>query len=726
MKKHIKYLTLLSSLSLILSGCNSSSNNEDDNKINPGDKEETTYTYSDKITYDGYITSAISFDILSNIGIDLDIFSSYVTFTYQTVNETLSSNDYYKAIKFHLNLDLYSIEETYESSLITSSLLPLISDFKYATILENVSDLDVYYLADGYLYTTISKFKDDTLPLRNDRTLLASYEREIIGTNRFDITSILDMLKGSEDSSSSSLSSINITDILSQVGSYLEGFNINLGDLNNVINGTNITFLSDGFKVYFDEIGLTGFSTIFNNIINFALNKFDIGIEIDNLIDINDITLELSSSNFIFQIEDKNALKPLIDISFKRNDSKSLSIEPPYNLEEDYLIQSKIINKVDALYELYNNYEISSSFNKKIEKAIKEINNLSEDELKRVSSLNTYLGYSLMNMDKNGNYVSLKEKENIESLYNELKEAINSTLTNDYSYLKAYEVFDNVYTSKYSSSTISNLIKKLEDENSEKYNEFISKMSSYLSSFLAKYYENIEDALTVYSSNEDTSLEAKQDVIKTIYENSVFEKIELNDGTKTYLSNINSLSKVKNLSSEIILKMIKYFNVSNPLDNTEFANKVYNFILDYFDELSIAINKLSNKDLKEYNTYSSYLLINDNDDIYSIFDLIGASLTSLKTSIKRKDNSLISSILYRVNKFAKSRIDEVLTLDQINYLLTEEIITSKEEKLDSIYNMLNVYISSSLFKKYESSLTYIDLYYSLKEGLNNQKTNLGL
>ena len=135
MKKHQLLLTLFLTVSLV--SCNpTNSENEGGETINPGDNPDFNYTYLTPKTYEGVINSSISYDVLSSIGVDIDIFSSYITFTYQEMDGEINDKNFDKAFKFHMNFDLYSIKETYESSLLTSSLFPLIfNDFKYQNIL---------------------------------------------------------------------------------------------------------------------------------------------------------------------------------------------------------------------------------------------------------------------------------------------------------------------------------------------------------------------------------------------------------------------------------------------------------------------------------------------------------------------------------------------------------------------------------------------------------------
>ena len=726
--KNKKIIFLISILSILMSSCNPASENEDLNKddeeeiINPDDSS-TTYTYSEPKTYEGVFTSQISYDLLSSLGVDVDIFSSYVNFTFQEANEEIKEGDYLKAFKFHLNLDLYSIEESYESSIVSSSLIPLIfSDFKYQKILSNVTDLDMYYFADGNLYTTISRFERDKNPSRNDLTALKSLPREIIGTTKIDISSILEMLESSDGSSSSSFETI-----FSTLGSFLNGLTIDFSMISDIINSTKLSFVNDGYIISFKEEGLNAFSLIFNNLASYLLNSLDLGITIDQnepLINVSNVEIEANPLEIKAIFEDEASLKPLFYLYLTRNDNSSLIVEPPFNLEEDYLFQKNAVNTINFLYSLYDNYPFDSSYDIEIMNVINSINLFDEERRKRVENFNNYLGYELLNTDTNGLYTSLKEKENLDSLYEEFLEIINNKIDDDESFIKLYKLINKINTSKYSSNIINNLLKAIAKNNETRFNEFKEEILNYLNKFIDPIYSNINNLFAEFNSLENITLKDKHDLIENIYLNSVKENIVLTNEKIIDLDDYKN-EEIKELPTYIINEVLSYLSLGTKLENNEFVQQISNNLLSYFNELTLTFNKITDKELTSFNDYASYLIVDENkDDLYEIFNLISKKSSDYYETLKRKNDELINLLISTVDKFANERIDSSLKKEDIYYILNIEKLNDKKEELEGIFNMLNHYLSNFLYQNYSFLFTYIDKYYSLIDMINNQIDNL--
>ncbi len=726
--KNKKIIFLISILSILISSCSPVSENEDLNKddeeeiINPDDSS-TTYTYSEPKTYEGVFTSQISYDLLSSLGVDVDIFSSYINFTFQEANEEIKEGDYLKAFKFHLNLDLYSIEESYESSIVSSSLIPLIfSDFKYQKILSNVTDLDMYYFADGNLYATISRFEGDKNPSRNDLTALKSLPREIIGTTKIDISSILEMLESSDGSSS-----ISFETIFSTLGSFLNGLTIDFSTISDIINSTKLSFVNDGYIINFKEEGLNAFSLIFNNLASYLLNSLDLGISIDQnepLINVSNVEIEANPLEIKAIFEDEASLKPLFYLYLTRNDNSSLIVEPPFNLEEDYLFQKNAVNMINFLYSLYDNYPFDSSYDIEIMNVINSINLFDEERRKRVENFNNYLGYELLNTDTNGLYTSLKEKENLDSLYEEFLEIINNKIDDDESFIKLYKLINKINTSKYSTNIKNNLLKAITKNNETRFNEFKEEILNYLNKFIDPIYNNINNLFAEFNSLENITLKDKHDLIENIYLNSVKENIVLTNEKIIDLDDYKN-EEIKELPTYIINEVLSYLSLGTKLENNEFVQQISNNLLSYFNELTLTFNKITDKELTSFNDYASYLIVDENkDDLYEIFNLISKKSSDYYETLKRKNDELINLLISTVDKFANERIDSSLKKEDIYYILNIEKLNDKKEELEGIFNMLNHYLSNSLYQNYSFLFTYIDKYYSLIDMINNQIANL--
>lgn len=743
MNKFNKILLSLLASTLVLTSCSvhkkdttdddtntKDDENKDDKKDDENNDKKINYTYGDLKIYDGSITSSISLDILPSLGINLSLYSGYITFAYQTINEDITLSNIKEAFKFHLNVDLYSNQETFESSLITSSLIPLIaSDFKYQTILNNATDFDVYYNADGLLYFTISRFKDVKNPSRSDRNYLRSLKREVIGTSCLDLSSVFDMLAPSSSGSSSSSLSVDISSIISMFSKYLNGFSFNIGKFNKLIDSLTLTILDGGINIKIEDEGLSILSLFINKVLNLVLSALNINIKIDEsapLINLSNIDITYSSLELSINIECDDSLSSLMDISLKRNDSLSFNMESSLNLEEDYLIQKAAIKKIDNLYSLYDNIDISSSSYEELNEAIKVINEMNDEEFKRVENFNDYLNYSLLNKNSEDKYDNLLELDNLKALYASLIKLYESSLNSDYEVLNALLSLNTFYNKKYSTNIKNNIINKLKENYSDLYDSFNTKMKEYIINYLDSIKEEIDNLFNNYYENEIT-LSSTRSLIESIYNLTVSSYIITKDDEETFIDFMDEDDEIKLLDNDTINMFTTYFDIEHELFNDTYSQKIYTLISDYFSDTRIMINNIKNNDIKEFNEYSTYLYINNSDiDFYSIFSVISNNNSTYLTLIKKMQDDLISSLIKKINNFALTRIDEVTSLYKINFMLNETIIDQTIEKLDSIYNMLNVFISSSLYKKFEASFTYIDEYYLLKEALENQKVNISI
>lgn len=743
MNKFNKILLSLLASTLVLTSCSvhkkdttdddtntKDDENKDDKKDDENNDKKINYTYGDLKIYDGSITSSIPLDILPSLGINLSLYSGYITFAYQTINEDITLSNIKEAFKFHLNVDLYSNQETFESSLITSSLIPLIaSDFKYQTILNNATDFDVYYNADGLLYFTISRFKDVKNPSRSDRNYLRSLKREVIGTSCLDLSSVFDMLAPSSSGSSSSSLSVDISSIISMFSKYLNGFSFNIGKFNKLIDSLTLTILDGGINIKIEDEGLSILSLFINKVLNLVLSALNINIKIDEsapLINLSNIDITYSSLELSINIECDDSLSSLMDISLKRNDSLSFNMESSLNLEEDYLIQKAAIKKIDNLYSLYDNIDISSSSYEELNEAIKVINEMNDEEFKRVENFNDYLNYSLLNKNSEDKYDNLLELDNLKALYASLIKLYESSLNSDYEVLNALLSLNTFYNKKYSTNIKNNIINKLKENYSDLYDSFNTKMKEYIINYLDSIKEEIDNLFNNYYENEIT-LSSTRSLIESIYNLTVSSYIITKDDEETFIDFMDEDDEIKLLDNDTINMFTTYFDIEHELFNDTYSQKIYTLISDYFSDTRIMINNIKNNDIKEFNEYSTYLYINNSDiDFYSIFSVISNNNSTYLTLIKKMQDDLISSLIKKINNFALTRIDEVTSLYKINFMLNETIIDQTIEKLDSIYNMLNVFISSSLYKKFEASFTYIDEYYLLKEALENQKVNISI
>ena len=722
MKKN-KILTLLLSFSCVtslLSSCNQEENTSPDI---PSEEPEKIYKYKDPKCYEGTLISNLDLPLFNETTLHVPLLDTKINFTYQEIDQELSEDESMRKIKFHLNMDLYSSQEMYESSILSEYVLTSVfGDFKYQNILNNVSDLDFYYYGDGVLYTTISRFENNVKPSRVDEEYLKAYPREIIGTSKIDISSLMDMV--------GTVSSDNSTDfIIQQIYSILSGFSVKIGNITSFIEGITIDVLDEGFKASVDQEGLDGLSSILTNIVNFTVNKLgiDVNLKDGNLLDLNKFEISYTPLAISATILSENSTSSLLNLSLTRNDNNALSVESSINLEEDYLIQEKAVKAVDSFYSLYDSYSLDGSSQTDIYNAISTINGLNNDEKSRIANFNSYLGYDVLTIDENGNYTGLSEEEAIQNYYQNILDVINGENSTDYQIMNGLEkVFSLFNEDKYSDSLKFNLLTYLERNNEEEYNAYLDKISSFLNRFLDQILEDVNTLLNEYNKDEEHTLEKTHDLIENIYNLTSFDNIILSDDKEIKLEDLKEDDIIKALPSEILSKIAYIFSLNHQIFDQTYAQNVSSIIINYLDEIyKMVIDMGEKSDIKEFRDVPSYLILNeDNDEMYKIFNLISNGNLQFINTIKNKLDDIISDLLYKADLMANKKLDNTITIEEIRLIFNKKDLASKKEVLDGMYNMIHVYLSSPLYEKYEANLSYIDKYYELCNEFELQEDRL--
>ena len=722
MKKN-KILTLLLSFSCVtslLSSCNQKENTSPDV---PSEEPEKIYKYKDPKCYEGTLISNLDLPLFNETTLHVPLLDTKINFTYQEIDQELSEDESMRKIKFHLNMDLYSSQEMYESSILSEYVLTSVfGDFKYQNILNNVSDLDFYYYGDGVLYTTISRFENNAKPSRIDEEYLKAYPREIIGTSKIDISSLMDMV--------GTVSSDNSTDfIIQQIYSILSGFSVKIGDITSFIEGITIDVLDEGFKASVDQEGLDGLSSILTNIVNFTVNKLgiDVNLKDGNLLDLNKFEISYTPLAISATILSENSTSSLLNLSLTRNDNNALSVESSINLEEDYLIQEKAVKAVDSFYSLYDSYSLDGSSQTDIYNAISTINGLNSDEKSRIANFNSYLGYDVLTIDENGNYTGLSEEEAIQNYYQNILDVINGENSTDYEIMNGLEkIFSLFNEDKYSDSLKFNLLTYLERNNEEEYNAYLDKISSFLNRFLDQILEDVNTLLNEYNKDEEHTLEKTHDLIENIYILTSFDNIILSDDKEIKLEDLKENDIIKALPSEILSKIAYIFSLNHQIFDQTYAQNISSIIINYLDEIyKMVIDMGEKSDIKKFRDVPSYLILNeDNDEMYKIFDLISNGNLQFINTIKNKLDDIISDLLCKADLMANKKLDNTITIEEIRLIFNKEDLASKKEVLDGMYNMIHVYLSSPLYEKYEANLSYIDKYYELCNEFELQEDRL--
>ncbi len=726
MGKLLKKISLfLLPLTLTLGSCNSSGNGEsEETPIVPPDDSEVVYTYKTPRTYRGTFTSAISYDVVGGVDIDLELLSTYVTLTYSEANEEIQEGDETKFAKFHLNLDLYSSQDTYESSIISDYLLPTIfSDFKYQNIKEYVTDLDFYYLADGVLYTTISKFSGDKMPARGDRNALKSIERELVGTTKLDIGELLGVMDSSESSQG-----MDVGAIIASISSYLAGLTIDIGSISEFIESSLITILDGGMEVTFKEEGLDAMSSLFTTLSQFLFNYLNLGITLDEdarLINIDSAKFSYNPLQVRFFLEDSLSLKPLLDLNLTRNDEEEIPLEPEIDLEEDYLIQTRAVNAANTLYNLFDDYKFTSSFQTDFYNAIGTINSLNGEQFKRIQNFNDYLGYELLNVDENGIYTSLKEEDEINKLHDKIYNTIQNKVDSDYDFIKNISNFMELMDSKYSTTFKHNLINDIQTNYSEEYEAFITSLKTYLDKFLDSMYQNVTKLLDEYNALETKTLDKTHEFINNLYKEIYSEHTLINSNNLILedLSKFTESDKISKLSSDFIHEIINLFDFEHELIADSLGNEILNILLAYYDDLAILYNQMDRDELNLMNEYSNYLVVNeDKDNIYDIFITLSNKNAQYYSLMELRQTEAIESLLKKSDKIANQLLDNVITEDEIYHIFSKTKLTSVKNELKTTYNMLINSFDGYIYDTYSANLTYIDKYNRLNQIIDIQSS----
>ena len=722
MKKN-KILTLLLALSCatsLLSSCNQEETTTPDV---PNEEPDKVYKYKDPKCYEGTLISNLDLPLFNETTLHVPLLDTKINFTYQEIDQELNEDEDMRKIKFHLNMDLYSSKEMYESSVLSKYVLTgIFTDFKYQNILNNVSDIDFYYYGDGILYTTISRFENNAKPSRVNEDYLKTYPREIIGTSKIDISSLMDMV--------GSVSGDNSTDfIIQQLYSILSGFSVKIGDITSFIEGITINILDEGFNANVDQEGLNGLSSILTNLVNFVVNKFgiDVSLKDGNLLNINKFEVSYTPLSISANILSENSTSSLLNLSLTRNDNEVLNVESSVNLEEDYLIQEKAVKAVDSFYSLYDNYSLDGSSQTEIYNAISTINSLSNDEKARVANFNSYLGYDVLTIDENGNYTGISEEENIQKYYQDILDIINDTNETDYQIMtgleKIFALFDE---EKYSDSIKFNLLTYIQRNNEEEYSAYLTKISSFLNRFLDQILKDVNALLDEYNKDEEHTLNETHDLIEGIYNLTSFDKIVLSTDKEIELKDLKENDVIKALPSSIVSKIAYIFSLDHQIFDQTNAQNISSIIIKYLDEIyKIVINMGEKSDIQEFKDVPSYLLLNeDNDEMYNIFNLISNGNLQFIDTIKNKLDDIISDLLYKADLMANKKLDNTITIEEIRLIFNKDDLALKKKSLDGMYNMIHIYLSSPLYEKYEANLSYIDKYYELCNEFELQENRL--
>ncbi len=718
--KNKKTLLILSSLLTLSSlvGCqNSSSDNKedddtkkDDDIITPDKKEDPIY--EEVKTYEGFIDTNIPLTLADGLKpIVLPLLTTNITFSYQ-VASNVKEIDYYKSFKFHINLDLYSDETNFTTSLVTQKLLPsLFSDFKYTKIKENVTDFDIYYLGDGMLYATLSTFKDNNKPSRSNSNAVKEASREIINVTRMDVKAIIneigDKVKNEE------YKDFDFKGTLESISKVLNGISLDLELMNKIFTSSTLTFIENGFIYKLKDNGVSNLSSFLNDTIINLINKSDLGISLEEgykLINLSSFEVEASTSSIKFNVESSDNVSPLINLSLYNKDDNNITIEPSINLEEEYLYNKSIINKVDELYLGYSNYEINDSYKETFQNLINQVTSLSQEDFKRVSNFNSCNGYDLLEVNEDGTYGYLKDYNDILSSIDNFKNSINVSLDNDKDLLNSIETyFEIMYGSNHFSDYLKeNIINEVKTSNESNYSNFINKTESLFNQNIQKIEDSINELKETYLSLDEPSLNDTHSFIESLY------SILIND-EEVKDDSINSLS---------YSLYLKYYSSSifNKLDKSELSSSVNDIISSYLLNIEKSLKNID-KDISLITTYSDLLMFNGNDDLENLFNLLDLiSSSSFKSSIKNNYHDLISSIIKYSDKIANNGLDNVILESNIYKLNHKDKIEKKLEELESVYNYYYVYLlkNNKLLSKYVSSMTFIDKYNTLKDLLNDE------
>lgn len=733
--KHKKILLVLSSILSLgalasCSSCNCDKNNTDDDDNKKDDKKDDTTQKEDPIygdikTYTGYIDTNLPISLIDGMEpISVSLLTSNITFSYQNATNA-SKTDFYKSFKFHINLDLYSDENNFTSSLITQTLLPsLFSDFKYTKIKDNISDFDIYYLGDGMLYATLSSFLGEK-PSRNNAIEIKNAKREIINVSRIDIKAIINEIGDKIDNQD--YKNFDFKGTLESILKVLDGITLDIELMNKIFTSSTLTFLNDGFNYKLKENGVNNFNYFINDLIIDLINNSDLGITLSSdttIIPIDSFIFEATTSSIKFNIGVKDKVSPLINLNLVGSESNESTIDPLINLEEEYLYSKSIVEKVDNLYLGYTNYQISDDYKVTFQKLIDEVTSLSSNDFKKVSNFNSCNGYDLLEVNEDGSYGYLKDYNDILNDVNTLKDAFNSTSTSQKGQLKNIETYFALHNGNnhYSDYLKDNIENKAKEGIESNYTKFISNIETFFNSKINEVEKEITELKDTYLKITSPTLNDTHSFISSLFKPLVNNQLIINEDTKISSSDdMNESDSIKYLSYSLY-KNFKELSTFQKEDKSDLSESFKDIFSSYLINISKSLKNIDT-DLTYISTLSDLLMFNDNDNLESLMDLLDLfSETSYKSSIKSECRSLISNVILSADKIANTSIDKIILEENIYKLNRKEKITAKLEELEKIYAYYDdLFIKNNrLLSKYSSSLTYITKYNTLKNLLNEE------
>lgn len=723
MKKNKKFILALSLIQIVaLVSCKS--DKDPDQPVDPDPIEPIPTVvepeYGEIEHFEGYLSSNFPLKLSSSKTYTINLLTTNISFSYQ-VATNIDEIDYYKGFKFHLNLDLYSDEASYTTSMLNQILLPkLFTDFKYTKINSNVSDLDFYYLGDGMLYATLSTFKDEA-PSRDNASQIKSAERDVVNVSRVDVKAIINSLLENFNSNDKG----EITSTLISLGKKFAGITIDIEALSKMFTYSYLTILDGGFNFKLKEEGTTYFTNFFNSSIVSLINASSLGITIpanSELINISNFEVEYSNQKVKIDISSDTATSPLFSLNLL-NKEDTTEIKSNVNLEEKYLYAKQLINKVDKLYLGYVNFELSDEYVQEYQKLIDEINALSADDLKVISNFNNAEGYQLLNVNEDGTYGFLKMYSTIQSDYSKLKDGIENLKDTDKSRLELFEIFEDFYyrRSSYSEYLKDNVLNKIKSEDSSKYEAFITSFDNFFNSKLEEIVDTVSSSIKEYNASEEQTLEKAHTILNDSYSKLYDDDIVVDGFGIWDSSDLDDDSVIESFSNSAYNHFYGA-HIFNHYTNGEFSTLLNNFVLSYLTSISKDIES-ADWNMENVKTYSDYLLfanINKLDKIFNLADLISSS--TYESNIKTLYDDLIDTLINKVDTFINKQIDSVITEDSIYKLHHKEQVENAIKSLDETYNYYyNLTINGNkLFNRYKSNFTCIDKYKTLKLLLENE------
>ena len=730
--KNKKFLLVLSGILSLgalasCSSCNCNNNKNDDSKKD--DTDDTTKkedpVYGDIKTYSGYLDTNLPLSLIDGMDpISISLLTTNISFDYQ-IATNVDKIDFYKSFKFHINLDLYSDEKNFTTSLVTQTLLPsLFSDFKYTQIADNVSDFDLYYLGDGMLYATLSTFKDEK-PSRNNSLEVKNATREIINVSRIDIKAIINEIGDKIDNQD--YKNFDFKGSFESIFKVLNGITIDIELMNKIFTSSIVTFLDNGINYKLKDDGVNNLSYFINDLIVDFINNSDLGITLSSgttIIPINSFEFEATSSSIKFNIGVKDKVSSLINLYLVGEESSKTTLDPQVNLEEEYLYNKTIIEKVDNLYLGYTNYQISDEYKVTFQNLINEVTSLSSDDFKKVSNFNSCNGYDLLEVNEDGSYGYLSDYNDILKSVEDLKNVFSSTFNNDKETLFNIETYFNLFygNNHYSDYLKDNIINKAKEEKEENYSTFIKNIENFFNNKINEVEKEINELKDSYLKIEEPSVNDTHSFISSLFKPLINNEIVINNDTKiTSSSDMSDTDSIKYLSYSLY-KNFKELSIFSKEDKSDLSESFKDIISSYLMTLSKSLKDIDS-DLTYITTLSDLVMFNSNDNLESLFDLLDLlSDSSYKASIKTEYRTLINNIISSADKIANSSLDKIILEENIYKLNRKEKITAKLEDLEKVYAYYDdLFIQNNeLLSKYSSSLTYITKYNTLKTLLNEE------